>query len=255
MRFSGLLATVALVVGTLAGTAVQAQAAVGSAPAESSSADGDSVLREVTAAFEQRYDGIHVDNVRRTPLDGLYEVQVGMNLVYVDKQVDYVLQGTLIDAKARTDLTAARIQQLSEVPFDTLPLELAVKQVKGDGSRVLAIFEDPNCGYCKQLHANLKDVDNTTIYSFLLPILSEDSVTKARNIWCADNAADVWRRWMQDGDTPPEAQCDDDPSEQVLALGQRLMVQGTPAIFFSDDSRVNGAISTDELNTKLDSLN
>lgn len=208
----------------------------------------------VQQAFQQRFPGVDVDNVRDTPVPGIYEVQIGMDLLYTDAQVNYVFQGSLIDARKRTDLTAARMEQLTATSFASLPLEYAVKQVKGSGARQMAVFEDPNCGFCKRLHDTLKDVDNVTVYSFLLPILSPDSEVKARNIWCAKDQAQVWQDWMVNNKTPAEAICDT-PVEQVKALAQKLRVQGTPAIFFADDSRVNGALPLDQLSKKLDALN
>ncbi|TEA77956.1 DsbC family protein [Allopusillimonas ginsengisoli] len=210
-------------------------------------------LDDVRGAFEKRFPEIDVAGVRETPFPGLYEIQLGTDVIYANAAVDYILQGSLIDAKRRADLTAARLEELSKVSFSSLPLDLAVKQVKGDGSRVMAIFEDPNCGYCKQLHHTLKDVDNVTIYSFLFPILSPDSTIKARNVWCAKDQATTWAAWMTNGKKPAEAQCET-PIDKVLALGRKLMVQGTPAIFFSDGSRINGAVPLDVLNKKLNSL-
>lgn len=239
-------------------TTVTGAATTVSAAANTSAQDGQAdpaLLDSVKAAFEKRFEGVEIEKVRTTPVPGLYEVQIGMDLVYVDADVNYVMQGSLIDARTRTDLTAMRIQKLSEVPFDTLPLELAVKQVKGDGSRKLAVFEDPNCGYCKQFHRSLKDIDNITVYTFLFPILSPDSVSKARDVWCASDSAAVWKDWMVNGKVPPAAQCDDNPVEQVMALGQQLMVRGTPAILFGDGSRVNGALPADELARRLDAMN
>lgn len=263
MRLSGVLVGIVMGAASVISSHVMAQqASTGKAATQSvlstaapAAVDDSQRLRAIKTAFETRFQGVEVTNVRQAPMPGLYEVQVGMDLVYVDENVDYVLQGSLVDAHKRVDLTAARIQKLSEVPFDTLPLELAVKQVKGDGSRKLAVFEDPNCVYCKQLHANLKDIDNVTVYSFLFPILSPDSATKARDVWCASDPAAVWRDWMVNGNTPPSAQCDDDPVEQVLALGQRLAVRGTPAVLFADGSRVNGVLPADQLRRKLDELN
>lgn len=207
----------------------------------------------ITKSFEGRFPGIHVDLVRVTPMPGLYEIQVGMDLLYTDADANYVLQGSLIDARSRKDLTAERLETLQQVAFDSLPLERAIKQVKGDGSRQLAVFEDPNCGYCKQLHQTLRDVDNVTVYTFLFPILTPDSTTKSRDIWCASDRAQAWKDWMIDGKAAPEAKCDT-PIEANLALGRKLNIQGTPALFFSDGSRVNGALPLDALKKKLDAL-
>lgn len=207
----------------------------------------------ITESFEARFPGIHVDLVRVTPMPGLYEIQVGMDLLYSDANANYVLQGSLIDARSRKDLTAERLDVLQQVAFSSLPLERAIKQVKGDGSRQIAAFEDPNCGYCKQLHQTLRDVDNVTVYTFLFPILSPDSITKSRDIWCASDRAQAWKDWMIDGKAAPQAKCDT-PIEANLALGRKLNIQGTPALFFSDGSRVNGALPLDALNKKLDAL-
>lgn len=212
-------------------------------------------LGAVKQAFEARFEGLEATTVRATPVAGLYEVQVGMDLIYVDAPVNYVFQGSLVDANTRVDLTAARLQKLSEVPFESLPLQHAVKIVRGDGSRKLAVFEDPNCIYCKRLHASLNEIENTTLYSFLFPILSSDSIAKARNIWCADNPPTTLQAWMLNGTVPAQAQCDDDPVEQVLVLGRELMVRGTPAILFADGTRVNGTLPTEQLSAKLDTLN
>lgn len=237
---------------------IKEHAAESSTPSSEAVSDAASVtaveLEAVKQAFETRFGGLEANAVRTTPVPGLFEVQVGMDLIYVDAQVNYVFQGALIDAETRTDLTAERIQKLSEVPFESLPLDLAVKIVRGDGSRKLAVFEDPNCIYCKQLHASLKDIDNITLYSFLFPILSPDSRDKARNVWCAADSSAVWQAWMLDAKEPPEARCEDNPVDQVLELGRQLMVRGTPAILFADGSRVNGALPADQLRLRLDKL-
>lgn len=236
-----------------------AQASEPAVPDES----GDKVLSTASLApaqaqsirqnFEARFPGIQVTLVRATPLAGLYEVQVGMDLLYTDATANYVLQGSLIDARERRDLTAERVEELQQVAFDSLPLDQAIKQVKGDGSRQVAVFEDPNCGYCKQLHRTLRDVDNVTVYTFLFPILSPDSMTKARDIWCADDPAQVWKDWMLEGKAPATAQCDT-PIQETLALGRKLNVQGTPALFFADGTRLNGAPPLAVLAQKLDAL-
>lgn len=202
--------------------------------------------------FVQRFPGIQVDAVRLTPMDGMYEIQVGLDLVYTDAQVNYVFQGSLIDAKARRDLTAERLEVLQRVAFDSLPLERAIRQVKGTGARQMAVFEDPNCGYCKQLHRTLESIDDVTVYTFLFPILSPDSSTKSRDIWCSPDPAVTWKAWMVKGEAPVPAECATTPIDDNLALGRKLNVQGTPAIFFADGSRVNGALPLDALKKKLD---
>lgn len=261
MRFSGFI--LAMVLGVATSSSAWAQATAVSEPAVVPASTATAVavgqaaqptLDDVKKAFEQRFPGIEVNSVSDTPLAGVYEVQIGMDLLYADAQVNYVLQGSLIDARQRIDLTAAKLEKLTATSFVSLPLQHAVKQVSGNGKRQMAVFEDPNCGFCKRLHEALKEVDDVTVYTFLLPILSPDSEVKARNIWCAKDQAKVWKDWMLDGKTPAEAQCDT-PVEEIKALATKLMVQGTPAIFFADDSRVNGALPVDQLKKKLDTLN
>ncbi|WP_323011825.1 thioredoxin fold domain-containing protein [Castellaniella sp.] len=208
-------------------------------------------IQTISQAFGQRFPGIQVDAVRLTPMPGIFEIQVGLDLVYADDQVNYVLQGSLIDAKARRDLTAERLELLQQVAFDSLPLERAIRQVKGTGARQIAVFEDPNCGYCKQLHQTLESIDDVTVYTFLYPILSPDSNTKSRDIWCASDPAATWKSWMVRGEVPATADCST-PIDENLALGRQLNVRGTPAIFFADGSRVNGALPLDALKQKLD---
>jgi len=217
----------------------------------------DPQLQSVQAAFAQRFGNVDVTAVQRTPFVGLFEVQLGANLVYTDAQVSYVLDGVLIDAASRRNLTDARLQGLAKEAQATLPLELAVKQVKGgvkgeakSNGNWIAIFEDPNCGYCKQLRRSLESVDNLTVYSFLYPILSPDSRDKARDIWCAADPVGALDDWMLRGAIPARAECDA-PLAQILALGQQLMVRGTPAIFFSDGTRADGALPLAELKARL----
>ncbi len=126
-----------------------------------------------------------IDEVRPTPMKGLYEVRIGTDLFYTDAKGNYVIQGELIDTKARRNLTEDRIAKLTAVDFSALPLKDAFTIVRGDGKRKVAVFEDPNCGYCKRFERDLQNVDNVTVYLFLYPILSPDSAEKSRNIWCA----------------------------------------------------------------------
>lgn len=206
--------------------------------------------RAIRKTFEARFPGIKVDTVRFSPMPGIYEVQVGLDLLYTDAAVDYVLQGSLIDAQAKRDITAERLEQIQKVAFDSLPLDDAIKQVKGNGEHVFAIFEDPNCGYCKQLHKSLEEIDNTTIYTFLFPILTPDSSVKSRDIWCSEDPAKTWRDWMVKDVKPASAECET-PIESNLDLGRKLKVQGTPAMFFTDGSRIKGALPLEDLKQKF----
>jgi thiol:disulfide interchange protein DsbC len=200
--------------------------------------------------------GVKIDTITKTPYAELYELRVGGDILYTDKKGDYLIVGHVYNAKTSQDLTRERIDEINKIKFSDLPLDLALKQVKGDGSRVIAVFEDPNCGYCKRLRqTTLKEINNVTIYTFMYNILSDDSFVKSKNIWCAPDRIKAWDDWMISAKLPPAApaKCDS-PNDKVLALGQKLKIQGTPAIFFKDGSRIPGAIDLPGLEAKLSSL-
>lgn len=196
--------------------------------------------------------GPKVESVRKINALGLYEVLIEGELIYTDEKVSHVIMGQIIDAKSRKNLTEERLQKLAQIKFSDLPLELAVKQVKGNGKRVLATFEDPNCGYCKRLAKELQGVSDVTIYTFLYPILSPDSTDKAKNIWCAPNRAKAWNDLMVDGQTPPAGGNCDHPTDKVVALGKKLGIRGTPTMFFADGSRVPGYMPAAPLEKALE---
>jgi len=210
----------------------------------------------IKKALEPRLGGAKIESIRETPYAGLYEVRVAGDILYTDKKGDYLFIGHVYDTKTSADLTRARIDEINKIKFSDLPLQSALKQVKGDGKRVIAVFEDPNCGYCKRLRqTTLKDLDNVTIYTFMYNILSEDSFVKSKNIWCAPNRVKAWDDWMIDGKLPPTAPAAcESPNDEIAALGQKLKIQGTPAIFFSDGSRIPGAVDLKTLEAKFQSL-
>jgi thiol:disulfide interchange protein DsbC len=217
--------------------------------APAAEANLEAKTQAVQKLFAERFGNPPINGVRLTPY-GLYEVQLGMDLVYTDEKVNFVLDGTLIDAKTRRDITRERQDSLAQMPFDQMPFELSFKQVRGDGSRKMAIFEDPNCGYCKQLRKSIEGIDNVTIYTFPYPILSPDSTQKVRHVWCASDRAAVWDAWMIRNQVPAALDCEV-PIDQMVALGQKLMVRGTPGLFFADGSRVGGAIPKEDIEKRL----
>lgn len=195
--------------------------------------------------------GIKADAVRKLGNINLYEIQIGGDLLYTDEKVTYLINGDVLDVKAKKNLTEERKQKLSQVKFSDLPLDLAVKQVKGSGKRVLVTFEDPNCSYCRKLAKELQSVSDVTIYTFIYPILSPDSSEKAKNIWCAADRAKTWNDLMIDGKQPASANCSH-PTEKVVALGRKLNIRGTPAMIFADGSRIPGYMPAAMLEKSLD---
>jgi thiol:disulfide interchange protein DsbC len=203
----------------------------------------------VAGAFEKAF-GVKPEKVTKVEAMGLYEIFAGSEIFYTDEKVTHLFRGSMINVKTRSNLTEERLNTLLAIDFAELPLELAVKQVRGNGKRTLVTFEDPNCGYCKRLARDLGKLEDATIYTFLFPILSPDSVEKSRAIWCAKDRSKAWNDWMVDNKTPASATCDA-PVEQLLELGQRYRVTGTPTIFFTDGSRAPGAIPLAQIRERL----
>jgi thiol:disulfide interchange protein DsbC len=186
-----------------------------------------------------------IDEVSKTPMPGLYEVRVNQSeIFYTDEQGNYLIQGSLIDTRARLDLTEQRVEKLSAIAYKDLPLKDAITIVRGDGKRRMAVFSDPNCGFCKRFERDLAKVDNVTIHLFLYPVLGADSTEKSRNIWCARDKGRAYLDWMVRDVTPPTASCDAAAVARNVEFGKKARITGTPTIVFADGSRVPGAIDS-----------
>ncbi len=189
-----------------------------------------------------------IDEITKSAMPGLYEVRYnGTEILYTDAEGNFLIQGSLIDTKQKRNLTEERIEKLTAVAFDSLPLKDAFTIVRGNGKRKLAVFEDPNCGYCKRFERDLQKVDNVTVYMFLYPILSADSTAKSRNIWCAKDKAGAWMDWMVRDQTPANATCDTSALNRNIEFGKKHKITGTPTLVFADGSRVPGAINAQQV--------
>ena len=197
----------------------------------------------------------NIDEVSKSPIAGLYEVRVnGTDIFYTDAEGNFLLQGNLIDTRLKRNLTEERIEKLSMIDFDSLPAKDAFTIVRGNGSRKLAVFEDPNCGYCKRFERDLQKVDNVTIHMYLYPILGADSVEKSKTIWCSKEPGKVWQDAMvRDRPVPatPAAACDVSAITRNVALGRKHKISGTPTLLFANGSRVPGAINAAEVEKYL----
>lgn len=210
-------------------------------------ADEASVRKTVEAKL-----GNPVTSVVKTPYLGLYEVYVDGQVVYTDEKVSALLFGPLVDGKTMKNVTNERMQKLTAIKFAELPFNLAVKQVRGDGKRVFATFEDPNCGYCKKMAREMAKLDNVTIYTFLYPILSPDSLEKSNQIWCSADRAKAWTDWMVDGKAPSgKGDCDTSAIRTTLETGRKLAINGTPTLFFTDGERIPGAVPLAKIEQRL----
>jgi thiol:disulfide interchange protein DsbC len=231
-------------------------------------AQNDAALRKVLA--ERLPQLPKIDEINKTPMAGIFEVRFGGNqLMYSDAAGEHIfINGALIETKTRTDLTEARLDKINAVDFDKLPVKDAITIKQGTGARKMAVFVDPNCGYCKRFERDLTTIKDVTIYTFLIPILGPDSGVKSRDIWCAKDQVQTWRAWMLDNVPPPKSEvkveakadakvdakvdvkaegkvdgkCDTAAIDRNLEFSRQQRVNGTPAVFFVDGTRKPGAI-------------
>ena len=193
-----------------------------------------------------------IEEVSKTPMPGLFEVRVnGTDLLYTDAEGNFLIQGMLIDTKARVNLTEERTDKLTAIAYKDLPFKDAFTIVKGNGKRKLAVFEDPNCGYCKKFERDLAKIDNVTVHVFLYPILSKDSADKSKAIWCAKDKAKAFTDWMVKDVPPPAATCDTAAVDRNVEFGKKNRINGTPTMIFVDGTRVPGAIPPEQIDKRL----
>jgi len=193
-----------------------------------------------------------IEEISKTPMPGLFEVRVnGTDLLYTDAEGNFLIQGMLIDTKARVNLTEERTDKLTAIAYKDLPFKDAFTIVKGNGKRKLAVFEDPNCGYCKKFERDLAKIDNVTVHVFLYPILSKDSADKSKAIWCAKDKAKAFTDWMVKDVPPPAATCDTAAVDRNVEFGKKNRITGTPTMIFVDGTRVPGAIPPEQIDKRL----
>ena len=210
--------------------------------------------KQVREKLQVQLQGKEITSVTPSAVKGLYEVVLnGHQVVYVDSKVDYVVVGDIIDLKTKASVTQARMAELSKTDFSKLPFEQAFKEVRGDGSRKLAVFSDPDCPFCHKLeNESLAGVTNVTIYTFLFPLnIHPDAERKSKVIWCAPDRDAAWRKWMDTKTLVDGAGDCDTPIAKNLELGEKLAITGTPALVFANGNVVSGAIPKDALESML----
>ena len=221
-----------------------------------SAADQDTpAAAKIRAVLKTRYPNVAIKQIAPAPMLDLYELVTDAGLAYTDSNANYLIVGKILDTKTQEDLTETRWNELNAIDFDTLPFELAIKFVKGNGKRRLAVFEDPHCPYCRQLENELQNVSDTTVYVFLYPLesLHPGATATSRNIWCAEDRAAAWNNSLLKKEAPPSATCDSDPLKKLAILGDKLNINATPTLFFPDGHRVAGAIPVARLEKELNS--
>ena len=203
--------------------------------------------------MKDRMPHIHpIDEIKRTPMPGLFELRVdGSEIYYTDASANFLIQGHLIETKTQRDLTEERIQKIMAVDFKSLPFKDAIVIVRGKGERKMAMFEDPNCGYCKRFERDLQSIDNVTVYLFLYPILGKDSVDKSKAIWCSKEPAKAWQDLMLRDQAPVPTGCDTAALKRNVDFGQKQRVNGTPTTIFMDGTRISGAVEIAQIEKLL----
>jgi thiol:disulfide interchange protein DsbC len=240
---SGLLSTATLVVGLLCASLVFS----GSAFAQTE--------QQIKTEIQKKLgSNVKVRSVTPAPVSGLYEVLVGNEIIYTDSSGKYLIQGEIIELASGKNLTEQRQADLNRIKWSDLNQANAFKTVRGNGMRQLAIFSDPNCGYCKRLEKSLQQLDNVTIYTYLIPILSPDSAQKAKQIWCSADPYKTYIDWMVNGVTPSGKTDCSNPLDKNLAFAKAYGITGTPTLFFTDGSRFPGAVQVSDIEKKFSSM-
>lgn len=207
---------------------------------------GEASIRKNIAARLPNFP--QIEEITKAPIAGLWELRVRDDVFYADESGDYVIRGQLIDTKTRANLTEQRIAKLTAIDFKALPLKDAMVWKQGTGDRKLVVFADPNCGYCKTFERHLQALKDVTVYTFLYPILGDDSREKSKQIWCAKDNSRAWREWMLKGaPVGDSAQCDISALQRNFVFGQKHRIRGTPGLVFEDGRQRAGAISPAEL--------
>jgi thiol:disulfide interchange protein DsbC len=216
----------------------------------------DAATRDTAAVkklLEEKFPGATVTSVSKSPYFGLYEAQFDDRIVYTDAKVTYVMVGAIFDANTKQNLTEARQRHLNRVAWDSLPLDLAFKRVKGNGTRKFAMFSDADCPFCKRIENDIKRLDDVTIYTFLFPIdqLHPDAARKSAMIWCAADRAKAWDAFFEAGTLPDNKGDCATPIKDTALLGNRLRVSATPTLVFADGSMVPGALPLAQLEIEI----
>jgi thiol:disulfide interchange protein DsbC len=213
---------------------------------------------ELRKLMKETYPELPIKSIEKTNFNDLYEVYIGGQIIYTNKNFDFlIVEGRVVDPKTKNDLTEIRLEELTRINFKDLPLKDAIKVVKGDGERKIAIFSDVDCPYCKRLEKNeLSNIDNITIYTFLYPLatLHPEAEEKSNKIWCSKDRAKAWNDYIFNNKLPENSGDCNTPVSKIVELGKDLGISSTPTIILSNGRRVPGAIPHKQLEEYLQKL-
>jgi len=211
----------------------------------------------VKKAFQAKFPKANIDTVTKLPDLGLYEIVIPRGeepvIIYTDEDFRYMLQGNLVETKTMSDLTEKKRSRITAIDFDSLPLDKAIKKVKGNGSRKVAVFSDPDCPFCKRIEQEFEKVTDITIYTLLFPIeqLHPKAVGRAKQIWCSPNRSKAWDDYMLKGTAPTASGDCENPVDALMEFGKKKGINGTPTLVFADGSRVPGALTAAQLEAQF----
>ncbi len=208
----------------------------------------------IKKTLEARMPGVKIVGVTKTPYGGLFEIRTEDNeLIYVDEKVSFIVDGNILDgADPRRNITQERVKKLVGFKYEEMPFASAFKIVRGNGSRQMAYFSDPNCPYCRKLDQEIAQMNDVTVHVFLFPILSADSLPKAKAVWCSADRTKAWLDLMLKNTAPTNAGNCDTPIDGVLAFGRRHKVESVPTLVFTNGERIAGLRPAAQLSQMID---
>jgi thiol:disulfide interchange protein DsbC len=213
---------------------------------------------QIRQSIEAKLGGVKIDDIQPTPINGIFEVRFqgrdGPQIIYTDAVGGYLFTGHLIDSTNDRDLTEERLQKLTAIEFKSLPLDMAVKVQRGNGRRMVAMFSDPYCPYCRRLEQTLLQLDDITVYVFMYPVIRPENADHSRAVWCSKDRARAWLDLAaaERPKVPTAGAGCANPVDKVLELGRSLRVSGTPTLFFANGERAGGGMELGALRAKLD---
>ena len=217
-----------------------------------SAAQAQSDEAQLRKVLQAKFPQVTIESITRMPVGGLYEIVMGNEIVYSDAKAEYMMGGALYDLRSAQprNITQDTLQRIASKTVTSAP-ENAIKTVRGNGKRVLYTFEDPNCGYCRELYKELGKMNDITVYTYLVPVLSPDSADKARAIWCAKDRAKAWDQMMTKGGIVEAGKPCDTPLDKNSLMAQRLNVRGTPAVYLADGRQLGGYVPAAQIEQAL----
>jgi thiol:disulfide interchange protein DsbC len=209
-----------------------------------SAAGAANATKTVTDKISKAFPNIKIDGIQKSSISGLYEIRVGKNVFYSDLSGEHViLGGQIIETSTQRNLTRERMRELSLIDWNTLPLEKAIVSGPKNAKLKMAVFTDPQCTFCDRLEQELQQAPDIRVYTFLYPLeMHKDARRICEAIWCSeDRRAAFLKVFLEGGDVHAE-KCET-PIDDIIELGHKLGITGTPTII-SEDGRMSAGWKT-----------